>query len=659
MKETEFLHKKFPDLNASRDVQAAALRAKRKTGIEPKPSRSQPGARIEEYLHQLAAFKEALPDGMEPKSREQREALKKKILDGNTTRYSDIPESYWKSYEQNIIRATGQLGDWQGMNQERQEAWKKKYVEPLLFDQRASLEEWFDYFLSHLSDDIPDTLKYWAFRSITQLQEYEKEEGQTRITFPRRSKGSVKKFPDLNPEALRYVVDALNKKFKGNPHTFENDIQADDRAAFEKFLASEKFADLYAWAFEHFNPIPAELLPITAGEWRVYKQGSDFEAVAQTLRGRGTGLCIAGRGAAQNYLSTGDLVIYYSNDEQGNPVFPRAAIHVAGNKIVEVRGIAYKQNTDSYINDTVQAKLNEFPDGKAYQKKTDNMKALTALEKKMSNGIELSTDDLIFLYERDSVIEGFGMNDDPRIKELRSKRNPKEDAPRVFECAPDQIAWGQKEFLKNPTHFKAYVGPLFDGIFTFANLEHIYTSFPERKIHRVDELREVAEKDIKNGSEYIRDIQKGGMGVYEYLLTQGTVVYGENKDKTFDKRMRERREEIKKRGGSETLNLIRLTVDDLFGDGQNHTTEQIWNKAKELGLELCPPETGPLLRLAIGKDQPKNTYWSIAMEQITDSGGYPDVFFLCHGVVGVLLSFWAGPGHEWLPGSMIVFRLRK
>ncbi|MEK7084808.1 MAG: hypothetical protein AAB932_06240, partial [Patescibacteria group bacterium] len=551
MEHAKFLHDKFPDLNKSRDVQATALRAKRKTGEELPLSR--PQSRIETYLKHMAAFKDIPPEGIEPKSREQREVFKKKILDSNATSYKDIPQSYWKSYEQNIIRATGQLGDWEGMSLDQQEQWKRTYVETLLIDQRASLEEWLDYFLSNDSSDISDTLKYWAFRSITQLQEHEKEEGETHVKFPRRSKGSVKKFPDLNHDALRYVIDAMMEKFKGERHEFEYDIQPDERVAFEKFIASEKFADLYAWACEQYNPIPQELLPKTDGEWRVYSKGSNVEQVAQSLRGRGTGLCIAGRGAAKKYLDTGDLLIYYSNDEEGKPFFPRAAIHSVNGKIAEVRGIAYKQNVDGYIADTVQKKLDEFPDGKMYQKKTADMKHLTEIDKKTKEGIEFTNDDLIFLYERDSAIQYFGYKTDPRIKELRNKRNRREDAPRVFECASDQIAWDKNELLKNPDHYKAYIGPLFDDIFIqCSNLEHVYISFPERQVVRFE--RTVSEHDLKNGSEYNRAIAERDMGVWsEHMLTKGTT-----KDKkTFDRLIQERRKELEKLGGSETITFVR------------------------------------------------------------------------------------------------------
>lgn len=46
----------------------------------------------------------------------------------------------------------------------------------------------------------------------------------------------------------------------------------------------------------------------------------------------------------------------------------------------------------------------------------------------------------------------------------------------------------------------------------------------------------------------------------------------------------------------EKITLIRLKVKDL-GFKQEPTTDQLYNRAKELGLELCPPEIGPHLRL--------------------------------------------------------------
>ncbi len=55
------------------------------------------------------------------------------------------------------------------------------------------------------------------------------------------------------------------------------------------------------------------------------------------------------------------------------------------------------------------------------------------------------------------------------------------------------------------------------------------------------------------------------------------------------------------------------------------TLKEIYAKAKEQGLELCPGEIGPAYRLAY-KDQPQGEWLRIAMEPIAVSGGSLRVF---------------------------------
>lgn len=72
------------------------------------------------------------------------------------------------------------------------------------------------------------------------------------------------------------------------------------------------------------------------------------------------------------------------------------------------------------------------------------------------------------------------------------------------------------------------------------------------------------------------------------------------------------------------LDLVKVTVRELgFKDGARR--DQIYKRAKQLGLELCPSEVGPQLRLQY-KDQPNGEWILIAMEPITDSGGDLRVF---------------------------------
>ena len=105
--------------------------------------------------------------------------------------------------------------------------------------------------------------------------------------------------------------------------------------------------------------------------------------------------------------------------------------------------------------------------------------------------------------------------------------------------------------------------------------------------------------------------------------------------------------------------LVRLTVADL-GFPQGATTEEIYKRADELGLELCPPETGPQLRLKEAAEQRFGNYFNIAMKPITDSHGYPRVFYLNRDTDERWLDAGsARPSGRWDTDLPFVFRLRK
>lgn len=110
-------------------------------------------------------------------------------------------------------------------------------------------------------------------------------------------------------------------------------------------------------------------------------------------------------------------------------------------RIGEVRGILPHQQMEPQMNEILQKKLWEFgPEADKYRKKSEDMKLLTALEKKTTEGQVLSKDELIFLYEINSSIEGFGYQKDPRIEELREVRNRQEDIKVMCDCPPEKIA---------------------------------------------------------------------------------------------------------------------------------------------------------------------------------------------------------------------------
>ncbi|KKU77923.1 MAG: hypothetical protein UY04_C0049G0001, partial [Parcubacteria group bacterium GW2011_GWA2_47_7] len=236
-----------------------------------------------------------------------------------------------------------------------------------------------------------------------------------------------------------------------------------------------------------------------------------------------------------------------------------------------------------------------------------------------------------FLYEVDTSIEGFGYKKDPRIKELRDKRNPEEDILVIFECTRDEIAHVPSQISENT---KVYIGQLEPGIFQKLpeHLEHIYTTFPEGKLQaynieiggktKEDYKKALAEKNIK-------------IGVYAQQLLESP--------------------EFVTLPSGEHIALVRLTVSDL-GLSQGVTTDEIYQRAQEWGLELCSPEVGPALRLTTDTSE----WMAIGIKQISDRDGNPHVFYLTRRDDGLWLgTYSAEPSYEWRAYNRFVFRIRK
>lgn len=300
-------------------------------------------------------------------------------------------------------------------------------------------------------------------------------------------------------------------------------------------------------------------------------------------------------------------------------------------------------------NDIVKEKLAEFPDGKSYEKKTEDMKHLTEIEKKIKEGKELAKDDLIFLYEIDSPIEYFGYQRDSHIKEIRKTRNIEQDMPIIFECSPKQIARRPEKINENT---KAYVGKLERGIFNLIqqyNLEHIYTSFPEGKISIAEaSLGGQSEEQIINELEAREQLAKNNK--YKIYILDDAKSMLKNKEFYTLK-------------NKEQVKLVKLKVRDLgFPDGA--TTKEMYKKAEEFGLELCPPETGPQIRLhyeeIFNREQPRGEYFDIGMKQINIYDGSTTIFDVGRNDDGKawLAGEWFEPGDKWLPDYEFVFRLR-
>ena len=106
------------------------------------------------------------------------------------------------------------------------------------------------------------------------------------------------------------------------------------------------------------------------------------------------------------------------------------------------------------------------------------------------------------------------------------------------------------------------------------------------------------------------------------------------------------------------VDLVKVTVAEL-GFKKGARRDQIYERAKELGLELCPPEVGPQLRLQY-HDQPNGEWLFIGMEPIADSVGDLNVFYVKRNDSELWLnSDWSNPGNVWNPDDQWVFRLPR
>lgn len=472
-----FLNEKYPDLQHSSEVESVVKRQEVRTGEKAKNK----GEKVEMYLDRLEEVftnpgdsKRERKNGMltgEARMERRIDILKNKLHELFVVKPDEIPESYF-NHQKRIAREQGH-GDIEITDQMR-----AQMVETITYDQAQSLDAWVDY-LGSGDATYPNWLKYFAFRSITKLSEYDKDKKE----FKKRSKGTTAPFPDINREALAYVLDAVEKSHKKEVQKRATDEQ------WEKLLKTANFGKLYGYAIEKVTPASEEEREQIQGEWIKYEQGSNAEPLYKSLQGHGTGWCTAGEGVAKTQLEAGDFYVFYShtpvNGSEEVKKIPRVAIRMENGEIAEVRGINADQNLEPVMTDVAKDKVKELPGAEKYEKKVSDMKRLTEIEKKFVGieeirnferkknekmeswgyleiedydespelegirqklkEVELTKEELKFLYEIDGKIDGFGYEKDPRIFEIINIRDLKKDYTVIFDCKPEQVAYSQKE----------------------------------------------------------------------------------------------------------------------------------------------------------------------------------------------------------------------
>ena len=379
----------------------------------------------------------------ESKNKSDEKLLKGFYYDLYVIKPEDIPESYFQN-QVKLARERG-YGNIRLTNED-----KKRMTDQVIEDQKHSLDKWIEYFLyDEESKSYEMWEKYWVFQGLQSLGKYDKET----YKFSKRDKTTVYPFPPVEREFIFTTLHLMEDYIK--------DKKGDEEI--KSALGSGNFKILYEYVIKQSMLKDKLQSNTTSGKWVKYEQGSDYNILRDSLQGYYTGWCTAaGENFAKSQLAGGDFYVYYSFDNNGEAKIPRIAIRMDGkNKIGEIRGIADRQNMEPEMMPILEEKLKEFPDRDKYLKKEHDMKLLTLIDKKVNNNIELTLDELKFLYEIDSKIEGFGYEKDPRINEIKNKRNIKKDCALIFDVKEEEVALSQEEWEENQNKFKIFVSDLY------------------------------------------------------------------------------------------------------------------------------------------------------------------------------------------------------
>jgi len=348
-----------------------------------------------------------------------------------------LPENYLKN-EWKIARERG-FGNVRITNE-----MKKEMLEKIQEEQKSSLDSWLTY-LNSEDAMYPMWFKYYAFQGMLKLGKFDKETRK----FTKRTKDTVSPFIDVNPEILGQMYTMIYKMINKKELT-DNEINA--------LNSGESFIKLYTYLLNQMNDVK-EKRSSNEGIWVKYEQGDNYKPLWESLQGKNTGWCTSGEETCKAQIKNGDFYVYYTKNENNEYTEPRIAIRMDGkDQIAEVRGIEKDQNLESEMIDVAEKKLDEFPGREKYEKKMQDMKLLTIIENKTNNGEELTKEEIRFLYEIDSEIEGFGWEKDPRIEEIKEKRNIKKDLSYLFDCKEENIGTEISDFNKH--EIVVYLGNL-------------------------------------------------------------------------------------------------------------------------------------------------------------------------------------------------------
>ena len=387
------------------------------------------GSKKDKVLGYLKVIEEARQQIINNPNKELEKLYKQYFYDLYVIKEEDIPYSVYEA-EARIAKERG-YGDIKIT-----EEYKKEKNNQIINDQKESIDKWIEYFLyDEESKNYEAWEVFWVLEGLQKLGKYDKESKK----FTKRDKNMIYPFPEVEKQAIFGALNLMEEYLKTRKGPEE----------IKDALGTSNFKKLYEYSLEQLMLKGYHKNSSTEGIWIKYNQGSDYHVLRDSLHGYKTGWCTAaGESFAKSQLEGGDFYVYYTLDENGEYKVPRIAIRMNGHRsIAEIRGIEENQNIEADMLPILSEKLKEFPDREKYYKKEQDMSLLTKIYNKVNN-IELSKEELEFLYEINENIDGFGWKKDPRIEEIKLKRNTKKDLSIIYDVEEEKIATTRNELTE-------------------------------------------------------------------------------------------------------------------------------------------------------------------------------------------------------------------
>lgn len=399
--------------------------------------------RAKKYFEKLQRVQEKSFD-----SKRYLQMIKSLYYDRYVIKEKDIPESYLRNLEARYLNEGYGHVNLVNPQNDSDESYRNECIGDIIRTQKDSLNSWLNYFLSADSEYLPMWAKVWAFHGMLKIGNLEDDKSG----YKRRSNVTVNPFVELDSEILARCFELLNVK-----QMTDDDL--------DKLVRTGNFSKLYGSLLSKKKQIKRTGIK---GIWKKYNRETEKDALKKEKSGiepeymklynslqlYNTGWCTAGsKETAMLHINGGDFYVYYSIDENGEYKIPRIAIRMKGNAIGEIRGIAPSQNIESDMEMILEEKLKEFPDASRYKKKVNDMKILTEIYQKYINHIEFTKEELRFLYEIDTKIDGFGYDDDPRIAEIIKFRSRRRDLSIIFDCNEDEIGLSKSDLNRKLVYY--------------------------------------------------------------------------------------------------------------------------------------------------------------------------------------------------------------